>query len=95
MPGDRLGQHVRQEEQQAEHRPAAEAPVEQDGEPSENGIWMGSDSTMMNTLLPTAFRNTSLAERTLVVLEADEVGQRLEAVPLVQAEVRGLDDRAR
>ena len=60
---------------------------------SENGIWIASDRTMTSTLLPIAARKASLRQRDLVVLEADEVGERLQPVPLVEAVVRGLDDR--
>ena len=54
---------------------------------SENGIWTASDRTMTKRLLPTAVVEGVAAERDLVVLEADEVGERREAVPLVQAVV--------
>ena len=91
--GDGLGQDVRQEEQQPEHRPARNRRLSITASASENGIWIASDRTTTSRLLPMARPEAVARQRDLVVLEADEVGERREPVPLVQAEVGGLDDR--
>ena len=53
---------------------------------------MNSDSTTISTLLPTDIWKALLPNAVTVVLEPDEVGQRLEAVPLVQAVLHRLED---
>ena len=74
--GDRLGQHVRDEEQQPEDRASREPPVEQDGERrARTGSGATSDRTMTRTLLPTRLPEHVARQRHLVVLEADEVGR--------------------
>ena len=81
------------EEQQSEDRAPGKAPIEQDSEPErerdleEEG--QDDDQHVVAHRLPEHVAR----QGHLVVLEPDEVFERPEAVPLVQAEMGGLDDR--
>ena len=85
--------NISREEQQAEDRPSRESPVQhqRDAERErdlEDERQDDDDRVVRHRLLEGRFR-----QRALVVLQADEVGQWLEPVPVIQAEVRRLDDR--
>ena len=91
--GDRLGQDIGQEEDQSEDRPAREAPVEQDGEGQRERDLDGQREQDDQHVVADRRPEGVVGQRDLVVLEPDEVGQRLQPVPLEQAVVRRLDDR--
>ena len=61
--------------------------------PSANGIWSASDSTMMIDVVAQRVAEESVGERPPEVVEPDEVVERLEPVPVVQAVARALHDR--
>ncbi len=61
--------------------------------PSANGIWNANDSTMMMTLWRSAAVKLRVGERSPEVVEADELVERLEPVPVVQAVAHALHDR--
>ena len=61
--------------------------------PSENGIWRSERQDDDQDVVAHRLPEHVARDGHLVVLKPDEVVQRAEAVPLVQAEVRGLDDR--
>ena len=91
--GHGLRQDVRQEEQQAEDRPTAEAPIEQHRErKAERDLDEQREHDDQQVVADRGHEGL-VAERGDVVLEADEVGQRREAVPLVEAVLHRLQDR--
>ena len=91
--GDDLGEDVRREEDQPEDRPAAEAPVEHQREAERERDLDDERQRDEERVVGDRAVEHRVGQGALVVGEPDEVGQRLQPVPLEPAVVDRLDDR--
>ncbi len=90
---DRLREHVRREEDEAQDAAAAQRPVEQQRDPERERELEAERERDEDRVVLHRLAEGGVAERLAVVVEPDEVGQRPEPVPGVEAVVNGLDDR--
>ena len=91
--GDGLREDVRQEEDDPEDRAAGEPPIQQDREDEgERDLDRQGEHDDQSVVATAAVVKVVAVERRLVVLQPDEICERLQPVPLVEAVVRSLDD---
>ena len=91
--GDRLREHVRREEDQAEESAAAQRPVEEERHAEGERQLEAQRQRDKDPVVVNRLAEPRVAERLAVVVQADEVGERPEAVPEVEAVTNRLDDR--
>ena len=91
--GDRLREHVRREEDQPQEAAAAQRPVEQQRDAERERQLQQDRERDEDRVVLHRLPEGRVAECLAVVVEPDEVGQRAEPVPGVDAVVDRLDDR--
>ena len=91
-PGDDLGDDVRGEEEQPQDGPAGEVAVEQQRQSQREGDLDGQREDDDERVVRDRAEEDRVGQGALVVGQADEVGQRRQAVPLEEAVERGLGD---
>ena len=92
-PGDHLAEHEGHEDQDAEHRPPAHAPVEQQRDADRDRPLDREREADDAEVVPDRGLEDGVGERADVVVESDEPVERAQPVPVEEAVDRGEPDR--